>query len=166
MGYYSTGAPLAIKDKIIVGIGGGEQGPRGFVDAYDPEQGKRLWRWYTVPAAGEPGSETWGPDSWLHGGGATEGTGSYDADLNLIYWGVGNPQPLHDGEIRPGDNLFTNSLVALDAETGRLKWYHQAIPHSVWDLGGIGDPILVDMEIKGQPPPKGGCPPIAAGPSS
>ena len=118
-GHAITAAPLAVDDKIIVGISGGEAGIRGFLDAYDAKTGKLLWRFWTVPSPGEPGSETWAGDSWVHGGGATWLTGSYDPALKLLYWGTGNPGPDWNGDSRKGDNLYTSSLVAIDVEPAR-----------------------------------------------
>ncbi|SVB50285.1 uncharacterized protein METZ01_LOCUS203139, partial [marine metagenome] len=115
-GYAFTLAPLAIEGKIIVGTSGGEAGIRGFVDAYDAETGNRMWRFYTIPGPGERGNDTWGGESWKTGAGATWLTGSYDPQLNLLYWGIGNPGPDWNGDVRPGDNLYTCSLVALDAD--------------------------------------------------
>jgi alcohol dehydrogenase (cytochrome c) len=150
MNYTATGAPLAIKDKIIVGIAGAEGGIRGFLDAYDPKTGERLWRFWTVPAPGEPGGETWGGDSWKYGGGSTWNTGSYDPELNLIYWGTGNPGPDYNGDVRPGDNLYTCSLVALDADTGKLKWHFQFTPHDTRDWDATQVPVLLDSTIGGR----------------
>jgi alcohol dehydrogenase (cytochrome c) len=149
-GYSGTLAPLVIKDKVLVGTGGGEFGIRGFVDAYDGHTGKRLWRFYTIPDSGEPGVDTWGKESYRHGGGATWMTGTYDPELNLVYWGVGNPGPDMNGDIRPGDNLYTCSVVALDADTGRLKWHFQFTPHDTHDWDALGDLVLVDLTVGGQ----------------
>ena len=143
-GYAITAAPLAVKDKVVVGIAGGEFGVRGFLDAYYATTGKPAWRFWTVPMKGEPGSETWGEDSWKHGSATTWVTGSYDPDLNLIYWGTGNPGPDWNGDVRPGDNLYSDCLIALDADTGKLKWYFQFTPHDVWDLDSTEIPVLVD----------------------
>jgi len=151
-GHCITGAPLAIDGKIITGISGGEAGIRGFIDAYDAKTGKRLWRFWTIPGDGEPGNETWHkPDSWKTGGGPTWVTGSYDPALKLIYWGVGNPGPDWNGDPRPGDNLYTCSLVALDADTGRLKWHFQFTPHDTHDWDATEIPVLLDTEIRGRP---------------
>jgi alcohol dehydrogenase (cytochrome c) len=152
LGYSMTGAPLAVKDKIIVGVAGGEFGIRGFVDAYDAKTGDHAWRFYTIPAKGEPGNETWGPgDSWKTGSAATWVTGSYDPDLNLIYWGTGNPGPSYNGDDRPGDNLWANSVVAIDADTGKLKWGFQMTPHDLHDWDSCQVPILVDTVVDGKP---------------
>ncbi len=147
----ATMAPLAAKDKVIVGVTGGEFGIRGFIDAYDPATGKRLWRFWTVPAKGEPGGETWLADSWKRGGGATWMTGTYDPQLNTLYWGVGNPGPDLNGAVRTGDNLYTASVVALDADTGKLKWYYQFSPHDAHDWDACETPMLLDIEWKGHP---------------
>ncbi len=152
LGYSMTGAPLAVKDKIIVGVAGGEFGIRGFVDAYDAKTGEQAWRFYTIPGKGEPGNETWGPgDSWKTGSAATWVTGSYDPDLNLIYWGTGNPGPSYNGDDRPGDNLWANSVVAIDADTGKLKWGFQMTPHDLHDWDSCQVPILVDTVVDGKP---------------
>jgi len=150
-GYFMTGAPLAIDGKIIVGISGAEAGIRGFVDAYDARRGARLWRFYTVPAPGEPGSQTWkDATSWGTGGGSTWVTGSYDPRLNLLYWGVGNPGPDWNGDVRAGDNLYTCSLVALDASTGKLRWYFQFTPHDTHDWDATEIPVLLDGFVNGK----------------
>jgi alcohol dehydrogenase (cytochrome c) len=149
-GYSITVAPLAVKDKIVVGIAGGEFGIRGFLDAYDAKTGKRAWRFYTVPAAGEKGVETWAGESWKYGSAATWVTGTYDPDLNLIYWGTGNPGPDWNGESREGDNLYSDSVVALDADTGALKWYFQFTPHDIHDWDSTQVPVLVDLPWQGK----------------
>ena len=149
-GYSATVAPLVIGDKVLIGIAGAEFGTRGFVDAYDAETGKRAWRFWTVAGEGEPGSQTWGADSWKRGGGSTWITGTYDAELNLTYWGTGNPGPDLNGDVRPGDNLYTCSLVALDAGTGKLKWHYQFTPHDVHDWDAVADPVLTDLDIAGR----------------
>jgi alcohol dehydrogenase (cytochrome c) len=117
-GFALTLAPLAIEGKIIVGVSGAEAGVRGFVDAYDSATGERLWRFHTIPGPGDPGSETWQGDAWQTGGGSTWLTGSYDPDLDLLYWTVGNPSPDWNGDVRPGDNLYSCSLIALDPNSG------------------------------------------------
>src|SRR5277367_6601621 len=123
-GYAITHAPLVIKDKVIVGVAGGEYGIRGFIAAYNVKTGDEMWRFYTIPGKGEPGNETWGGDTWQHGGASIWVTGSYDPDLNLTYWGIGNAGPDWNGDVRAGDNLYSDSVVALDADTGKLKWYY------------------------------------------
>jgi alcohol dehydrogenase (cytochrome c) len=150
-GYWSPAAPLVIKDKIIAGIAPGDHGLNGFLDAYDPSTGERLWRWHSIPRPGEPGNETWAGDSWKTAGGDTWLTGSYDPELNLIYWGIGNPAPDFDGDVRKGDNLYTESMVALDPDTGKLKWYFQFTPHDVHDWDAVEIPVLVDAPFKGRP---------------
>jgi alcohol dehydrogenase (cytochrome c) len=150
-GYSITAAPLAIPGMVIVGISGGEAGIRGFLDAYDARTGKRLWRFWTIPAPGEPGSETWTGQAWRTGGGATWITGSYDPELGVLYWGVGNPGPDWNGDPRPGDNLYTASLVAIDAHTGRLRWHFQFTPHDVHDWDATEIPVLLDVAVDGQP---------------
>jgi alcohol dehydrogenase (cytochrome c) len=151
IGYAATAAPLVIDNKVIVGISGGDFPTRGFLDAYDPETGARVWRFYTVPLPGEPGSETWPTaESAARGGGATWVTGSYDPDLNLLYWGTGNPSPLYYGNDRRGSNLYTASIIAIDASTGTLKWYHQFTPHDIHDWDSNHVPVLADLTVGGQ----------------
>jgi alcohol dehydrogenase (cytochrome c) len=150
-GYSITVAPLAIDGRVIVGVSGGEAGIRGLIDAYDAKTGKRLWRFWTVPGPGEPGHETWDRDSWKTGGAPTWVTGSYDPGLNLIYWGTGNPGPDWNGDPRGGDNLYSCSLLALDASTGKLKWYFQFTPHDTHDWDATEIPVLFDAEIQGRP---------------
>jgi alcohol dehydrogenase (cytochrome c) len=150
-GHSLTLAPLAVDGKIIVGISGGEAGVRGFLDAYDAKTGKRLWRSWTIPARGEPGNDTWEGESWLRGAGTTWLTGSYDPALKLLYWGTGNPGPDWNGDARKGDNLYTCSLLALDVETGALRWYFQFTPHDTHDWDANQIPVLVDAEINGRP---------------
>jgi alcohol dehydrogenase (cytochrome c) len=151
IGYGITSAPLAINGLIVIGVSGGESGIRGFIDAYDATSGQRAWRFYTVPGPGEPGHETWSGDSWRTGGGSTWLTGTYDPDLNVVYWGVGNPAPVYNGDVRPGDNLYTCSIVALDAATGKLRWHHQFTPHDTHDWDANQVPMLVDTTIEGRP---------------
>lgn len=150
-GYSITSPPLAVKDKIIVGVAGGEHGIRGFLDAYDAKTGKRLWRFYSIPGKGEAGNETWLGDSWKTGGGATWLTGSYDSELDLLYWTIGNPGPDMDAQIRKGDNLFSDCIVALDPNTGKLKWHYQTTPNDDHDWDANQDVILVDAVWQGQP---------------
>jgi len=149
-GYSLTSAPLALKDKIIVGIAGGEFGAPGYVDAYDPVTGKRLWRFNTVPGPGEFGHDTWAGDSWKRGGAPGWLTGSYDPDLDVLYWTVGNPGPDSDAEIRKGDNLFSCSVVALDPNTGQRKWHYQFTPGDSHDWDATEDVLLVDRPFHGQ----------------
>lgn len=150
-GYSITGAPLALDGRVIVGVAGGEFGIRGFLDAYDAQTGRRLWRFYTVPGPGEKGHETWGGDSWMTGGAPTWMTGTYDADSNLLYWGVGNPGPDYQGDVRPGDNLYSNCVVALEVETGRLRWYYQFTPHDEHDRDATEILVLADAVLDGRP---------------
>jgi alcohol dehydrogenase (cytochrome c) len=151
-GYTATVAPLFVKDKVIVGISGGEYGVRGFVDAYDARTGKRAWRFWTIPGPGEPGHETWQGEhpTWMTGGGSTWVTGSYDPQLNLLYWTTGNPGPVFNGQVREGDNLYTDSVLALDPDTGKLRWHYQWTPHDIWDYDGVNEVILTDMTIDGR----------------
>ena len=149
-GYSKTAAPLVVKNLVVTGIAGGDYGIRGFIDAYDAETGDRVWRFYTIPAAGEPGNDTWEGDSWKTGGAATWVTGSFDPELNLVYWGTGNPGPDFNGEDREGDNLYSNCVLALDADTGELEWYFQFTPHDVWDWDAAQIPVLADTEFDGQ----------------
>jgi alcohol dehydrogenase (cytochrome c) len=149
-GHSVTVAPLAVKDLIIVGVAGGEYGIRGFLDAYEAKSGKRAWRLWTIPGPGEPGNETWAGDSWKTGGAPTWVTGAYDPELNLIYWGTGNPGPDWNGEVRKGDNLYSDSMLAVDADTGKLRWYFQFTPHDVHDWDANQVPVLIDGEMRGQ----------------
>ncbi len=151
MGYAMTGPPLALKDKVVVGIAGSEAAVRGFVDAYDPKTGKRLWRFWTTPRPGEPGADTWGNGAAQSAGATTWNNGSYDPDLNLIYWGTGNPAPDFNDDDRPGDNLYTCSLIALDADTGKLKWYFQFSPHEDHDWDSSEPAVLFNATIDGTP---------------
>jgi alcohol dehydrogenase (cytochrome c) len=149
-GYSSTGAPLAVRDKIVTGMAGGEYGTRGFIDAYDARTGKRVWRFNTIPAKGEPGNETWQGDSWKTGAATTWVTGAYDPESNTVYWGTGNPGPDWNGDVRKGDNLYSDCLIALDADTGAKKWHFQYTPHDVNDWDSTQTPILVDAKVQGQ----------------
>ena len=144
-----TGAPLLVKDKVIVGVTGGDSAHRGYLNAFDAKTGRRAWRFWTIPGPGEPGNETWAGDSWKWGGGSTWLTGSYDAESNLVYWGVGNPAADFYGESRKGANLYTDSIIALDADTGKLKWYNQLIPHDVWDWDAGYEIVLLDLPVNG-----------------
>lgn len=148
-GYSITGAPLVINGSVVIGIAGGEAPIRGFLAAYDSASGQERWRFHTIPAPGEQGHETWGNDAWRKGGGATWNTGSYDPSTDLLYWGVGNPNPDFSGDARPGDNLFTSSVIALHASTGRLAWYFQFSPHDEHDWDSAQTPVLADLLIDG-----------------
>ena len=150
-GFAATPAPLVVKDKVIVGSSGGENPTRGFIQAFDAKTGKPLWRFYTIPAPGEKGSETWpSAEAAARGGAAAWVTGTYDPDLNLVYFGTGNPNPDYYGEERKGDNLYTCSIVALDADTGQLKWTYQFTPHDTHDWDSNHVPVLADIPIAGQ----------------
>jgi alcohol dehydrogenase (cytochrome c) len=149
LNYSLTLAPLAIDGKIIVGMSGAEAGIRSFVDAYDSATGERLWRFYTIPAPGEPGSETWQGDDWQTGGGSTWLTGSFDPELDLLYWTVGNPAPDWNGDLRPGDNLYSCSIIALDPQSGEMKWYFQYTPHDTHDWDANQIPVLFDTQWNG-----------------
>ena len=143
-GYYMTMAPLAARGKIMVGVSGGERGIRGFVAALDAETGEQVWKTFTVPGPGEPGNETWPDDSWKTGGAPVWVTGSFDPKLGIAYWGTGNPGPWM-GSARPGDNLYANSVIALDVETGALKGYHQYHWNDSWDWDEVAAPLLIDL---------------------
>jgi alcohol dehydrogenase (cytochrome c) len=149
--YTFTVAPLALKNEVIVGVSGGEYGVRGFVDAYDAETGRRLWRFNTVPGPGEPERETWAGDSWKTGGAPAWITGSYDPELNLLFWPTGNPAPSNYGGERGGDNLYSNSILALDPDTGKLRWHYQFTPHDLHDYDATQIPVLLDAEWNGAP---------------
>jgi alcohol dehydrogenase (cytochrome c) len=148
-GYSITMAPLIVKDKVLVGIGGGEYGVRGYMTAHDAKTGKELWRFYTIPGPGEKGHETWKTDAWKTGGGPVWLTGTYDPTLNLTYWGVGNPGPDWNAGQRPGDNLFTDSVIALDPDTGRLRWHFQFTPNDAYDYDSVQVPVLADLDWNG-----------------
>lgn len=161
-GYSITVSPLALKDRIIVGVGGGEYGIRGYISAYHAQTGKELWKFYTIPGPGEPGHETWeacppnpktycDPEAWKHGGASVWVTGSYDPELNLTYWGIGNAGPDYNADQRPGDNLYTASVVALDVDTGTLRWHYQFTPHDHYDYDSVQVPILADITWQGSP---------------
>jgi len=145
-----SSAPLLVKDKLITGVTGGESAHRGYITAFDVKTGQLAWRFYTIPEPGQPGAETWTGDSWKLGGGSSWFTGSYDPDLNLVFWGVGNPSSDLYGGDRLGANLYTDSLVALDADTGKVRWYFQETPHDVYDYDSNPEPILVDLQQNGQ----------------
>ncbi|SPF56622.1 putative alcohol dehydrogenase [Candidatus Sulfopaludibacter sp. SbA4] len=145
-----TGAPLVVKDMVVVGVTGGDSAHRGYLTAFDARTGRMRWRFYTIPAPGEKGSETWPGDSWRFGGGSTWMTGSYDPDLDLLYWGVGNAAADLNAAHRRGDNLYTCSIIALDPATGKLKWHYQEVPQDVWDFDATFELVLADIPINGQ----------------
>ncbi len=148
-GYSITMAPLVVKDKVIVGVSGSEFPTRGFIDAYNARTGNREWRFYTVPAPGEPGSETWpSAEAMAKGGGGVWVAGSYDPETNLVFYGTGNPNPAYYGQDRLGDNLYTSSLVARDADTGRLRWHYQFTPHDLHDWDAAQVPVLATLPLK------------------
>ncbi|MGH9697881.1 MAG: PQQ-binding-like beta-propeller repeat protein [Candidatus Acidiferrales bacterium] len=149
--YGATSAPLVVNDKVLVGTSGGDDGVRGFLAAFDAETGKPLWRFWTIPAPGEPGSQSWPGKSYLHAGGTTWMPGTYDPELGILYWGTSNPSPDFDGAVRPGDDIYTDSVVALDPNTGKLNWYFQFTPHDLFDYDAVETPVLVDAEFLGQP---------------
>jgi alcohol dehydrogenase (cytochrome c) len=148
--YGATSAPLVVKGKVIVGTAGGDSGIRGFVAAYDAITGNLAWRFWTIPGPGEFGSESWPGESYLHGGGTTWMPGTYDPELNLLFWGTSNPSPDFNGETRPGDDLYTSSVIALDPDTGKLKWHFQFTPHDLYDYDATETAVLVDTEYKGK----------------
>ena len=149
--YAITHAPLVVKDKVIVGTAGGDGGAPGIIAAFDAKTGQEMWRFHTIPQPGEPGNETWSGESWKKGGAAVWNTGAYDAESNLTYWGTGNPAPDWDGRERLGDNLYSDCVVALDADTGKLKWYYQFTPHDEMDYDATQVPVLADMNWQGRP---------------
>ena len=148
--YGATGAPLVVGDLVLSGVGGGGQGARGFIAAYQHATGEEVWRTWTVPLPGEPGSETWG-EGIDHPSAPTWMTGTHDPELGLVYWPTGNPGPDFNGDRRPGDNLYSDSILALDDKTGRMKWYFQFTPHDVWDWDATEPPVLVDADWQGRP---------------
>lgn len=152
-GYYATGAPIVANGVVISGMAGGESTTRGFLDGWDPDTGKKLWRRYTIPAPGEPGAETWprNSDAWMHGGGPTWRSGSYDPQLDLVYWGTGNAEPYDPNPRGALDSLFTSSVLAIRPKTGEIACYFQFTPNDVYDVDGTDEPVLVDLQIGGQP---------------
>ena len=152
-GYNGSGAPIVANGVVLVGMAGGDSTTRGFIDGYDPDTGNRLWRRYTVPAPGEPGSETWPKDSdaWKTGGGATWRSGTYDPELDLVYWGTGNAEPWDPRPREERDSLFTSSVIAIRPKTGEIACYHQYTPNDVYDVDGIDENVLADLTINGQP---------------
>jgi alcohol dehydrogenase (cytochrome c) len=149
--YSITHTPLVVKDKVIVGTGGGDGPIRGYIAAYDAETGREAWRFYTIPGPGEPGNETWAGESWRTGGVGVWNSGAYDPETNLVFFGTGNPAPVWDGSSRRGDNLYSDSVVALDADTGRLQWHYQFTPHDELDYDATQVPVLADITWRGAP---------------
>jgi alcohol dehydrogenase (cytochrome c) len=149
--YGATSVPLIVQDKVLVGVSGGDDGVRGFLAAFDAETGEEKWRFWTIPGPGEKGNESWPGDSYLHGGGTTWMPGTYDPELNTLYWGTGNPAPDYDGSVRPGDDLYTSCLLALDPDKGTLKWYFQFSPHDLYDYDAVQTPVVVNTAFKGKP---------------
>jgi alcohol dehydrogenase (cytochrome c) len=149
--YGATSAPLAVKDKILVGTSGGDDGVRGFVAAIDAQSGKIAWRFWTIPGPGETGSSSWPGDAYLHGCGTTWMPGTFDPELNVLYWGTSNPCPDFDGDPRPGDDLYTDCVLALDPDTGKLHWYFQFTPHDLFDYDATETPVLIDTVYHGHP---------------
>jgi alcohol dehydrogenase (cytochrome c) len=147
--YGATSAPLVVKDKVLVGTSGGDDGVRGFLAAYDALTGKLAWRFWTIPAPGEFGSESWPGKLYLHGGGTTWMPGTYDSQLNTIYWGTSNPAPDFEGGVRPGDDLYTDCVLALEPDSGKLKWYFQFTPHDLFDFDAVETPMLIDAVYRG-----------------
>jgi alcohol dehydrogenase (cytochrome c) len=149
--YAITHAPLIVKDKVMVGMAGGDMPIRSYLVALDAKTGKQVWKFDTIPGPGEPNHETWSGDSWKTGGAAIWNTGSYDPDTNLTFWGIGNPAPDTNGDVRLGDNLYSDCVVALDADTGKLKWFYQFTPHDTMDYDSTQVPVLADIEFQGRP---------------
>ena len=149
--YFATSAPLVAGSLVVAGLGGGEHGTRGFLAAYDQATGKEVWRFWTVPRPGEPKSETWAGKGIEHGGAPTWFTGTYDRELDTVYWPTGNPSAEYYGDDRGGDNLYSDCILALDAKTGKLKWYFQGTPHDLWDWDATETPVVVDASWAGQP---------------
>jgi alcohol dehydrogenase (cytochrome c) len=149
-GYSMTVAPLVADGVVITGISGAEFGTRGFIDGWDPATGKHLWRTHSIPSPEEPGGDTWKGDTWKLGGGSTWITGSYDPELNTVYWGIGNPGPFNSA-VRPGDNLYTCSVLAMDPKTGKIKWHYQFSPNNPFDYDSVAEMVLADMNVEGKP---------------
>ena len=148
--YGATSAPLVIKDKVLVGTSGGDDGVRGFVAAFDAGTGNECWRFWTIPGPGEAGSESWPGEMYLRGGATTWMPGTYDPELNTVYWGTSNAAPDFDGSVRPGDDLYTACVLALDADTGKLKWHFQFTPHDLFDYDATETAVLVDTTYQGK----------------
>lgn len=149
-GYSMTVAPLVADGVVITGVSGAEFGTRGFIDGWDPATGKHLWRTHSIPSPDEPGGDTWKGDTWKLGGGSTWITGSYDPELNTVYWGIGNPGPFNSA-VRPGDNLYTCSVLAMDPKTGKIKWHYQFSPNNPFDYDSVAEMVLADMNVEGKP---------------
>ena len=149
-GYSKTAAPLVVKNQVVTGIAGGEFGIRGFLDSYNASTGEQEWRTWTIPGPDHPDNRSWAGDSWRTGGSPTWITGSYDPDLDLVYWGTGNPGPDYNGDVRMGDNLYADSALALNGDTGDMEWYFQFTPHDVHDWDAIQIPILADIDVEGE----------------
>ncbi|MCK1742868.1 methanol/ethanol family PQQ-dependent dehydrogenase [Bradyrhizobium sp. 139] len=149
-GYSMTVAPLVADGVVITGISGAEFGTRGFIDGWDPATGKHLWRTHSIPSPDEPGGDSWKGDTWKLGGGSTWITGSYDPELNTVYWGIGNPGPFNSA-VRPGDNLYTCSVLAMDPKTGKIKWHYQFSPNNPFDYDSVAEMVLADMNVEGKP---------------
>ena len=150
-GYSITHSPTIVKDKVIIGTGGGDGPIRGYISAFNAKSGEEVWRFYTIPGSGEPGNETWSGESWKTGGAGVWNAGAYDPESNLVYFGTGNPAPDWDGSTRLGDNLYSDSVVALDADTGKLKWHYQFTPHDELDYDSTQVPVLADIQWQGKP---------------
>jgi alcohol dehydrogenase (cytochrome c) len=149
--YFGTIAPLVVKNHIITGVSGDDLDIPGYIESHDPETGALQWRWYTHPNPGDPEAQSWpSVEAMMHGGGMTWGSTTYDPELNLVYFGTGNPQPVIAGKGRAGDNLYTESIVAVNPDTGKMAWYFQPSPHDTHDWDAIETPVLIDGEIKGQ----------------
>ena len=149
LNYFTTSAPLAVGNLVVAGTGGGEHGSRGFLAAYDQETGKEVWRFWTVPKPGEPGSETWQGKGIEHGGAPTWFTGTYDTQTDTVFWPTGNPSAEYNGDDRVGDNLYSDCILALDAKTGKLKWHYQTTPHDLWDWDATETPMVLDADVGG-----------------
>ena len=149
--YGATSTPLMVKDKVVVGTSGGDDGVRGFLAAFDAVNGRLAWRFWTIPAPGEAGGSSWPGDAYLHGGGTTWMPGTYDPETDTLYWGTSNPAPDFVGDTRPGDDLYTDCVLALDADSGKLKWYFQFTPHDLFDYDAAETPVLVDATLDGRP---------------
>lgn len=149
LNYGATSVPLIVHGKVIVGTSGGDDGVRGFVSAFDAKTGKPVWKFWTIPKPGDPDSASWNEATYLHGGGTTWMPGTFDPETNTLFWGVGNPDPDFDGSNRPGDDLYTDSVIALDPDTGRLKWYFQFTPHDLFDYDATQTPVLINAETGG-----------------